>query len=93
MKGSNDITENQTRNLPACSAVPQPTVARHTNKQKKTNKDTPAWLFSRNFCPSVGIINENILLVHLTINGVTHSPPVSPCSIGNFSDRAVMHIA
>jgi hypothetical protein len=30
MKSSNDTTENQTRNLPTCSAVPQPTAPPRT---------------------------------------------------------------
>jgi len=30
--------------------------------------DTPAWLVSRKFCLSVGIINENLWLLHLTFH-------------------------
>jgi hypothetical protein len=29
MKSSNDSVRNRTRNLPACSTVPQPTVTLH----------------------------------------------------------------
>ena len=44
MKNSNDTIENRTRDLPDCSAVPQPTAPPraphnilHTLKRKKTN--------------------------------------------------------
>jgi hypothetical protein len=37
MKNSNDIIGNQTRNLPACSAVPQPTAPPRETKQNEPN--------------------------------------------------------
>jgi len=33
MKNSNDTIGNRTRDLPACSAVPQPTVSRRVSKK------------------------------------------------------------
>jgi len=35
MKNSNDTIGNQTRSLPACSAVPQPTAPQRTPKEEQ----------------------------------------------------------
>jgi hypothetical protein len=38
MKNSNDTMGNRTRNLPACSAVPQPTATPRTPKKEYVTK-------------------------------------------------------
>jgi len=45
MKNFNDIIRNRTRDLPACSAVPQPTAPPHTNSKARTptNKEPRCW--------------------------------------------------
>ena len=39
MKNSNDPIGNRTRNLPACSAVPQPTVSLRASSSVFTHKE------------------------------------------------------
>ena len=57
MKNSSDTIGNRTRDLPTCSAVPQPTALRraprvHRNSPVQTTATFPKGLAKLEFCPS-----------------------------------------
>jgi hypothetical protein len=54
MKNSNDTIENRTRDLPACSAVPQPTaLPREIREVREVNHSPPSSVKVKNECSYV----------------------------------------
>jgi len=51
MKNSNDTIGNRTRNLPTCSAVPQPTALPRAprNSNRRINKEESRWRSKRHY--------------------------------------------